>query len=99
MKNEVKFNSLAAAENYIKSLNIPDCEIDKVEKLPQINLPFYMVLKHADCDIIRINYTFEDERLNYKPVWIVQKRWYSAPISASECFGMLPQRYKTPDFI
>lgn len=89
------FKSLEEAINFIKNLNIPDCEIDSIEQYPHVFRPYDVRLKWADCDIIAVipNY---DNRFN--KIFEVQKRCYGGPISLTESLGMAPKRFKTPIF-
>ncbi len=95
MKTEKQFNTLAQAKAFVDGLNIPAEQIESVQDLSNINLPVYINLKWADCDIIRIEESYTPK---FKKVFNVQKRWYSAPALLSEVLGMQPKRYETPDF-
>lgn len=95
MKTQKQFSTLAQAKAYIDGLNIPADHIESVQDLSYICLPLYINLKWADCDIIRIEESYTSD---FKKVFSVQKRWYSAPALLSEVLGMQPKRYITPDF-
>lgn len=98
------FTTLSAAINFVNGLNIPESEIEKIEKLPHVFQPYDVKLKWADCDIIsiRANWVGTNKKRPddppYRQVFEVQKRYYSSPLSLSESLGMTPERYKTPLF-
>lgn len=89
------FTILHAAETFVNGLNIPQDEIENIQRLPQIFRPLEIRLKWADCDLIAISDTYNEK---FERVYRVEKRYYGGPISASEAFGMTPNRYKTPQF-
>jgi len=89
------FNTLSAAESFVNGLNIPESEIENIQKLPQIFRPLEIRLKWADCDLIVISDTYNDK---FKKVYQVEKRYYGGPCTAMEAFGMMPNRFKTPSF-
>lgn len=91
------FETLPQAISFINGLNIPECEIEFIEQLPQVFRPYDVRLKWADCDIIAVIPDYDPKR-NYKQIYRVEKRYFGGPISATEALGMMPNRYKTPNF-
>lgn len=87
------FTTLESAISFINGLNIPETEIEFIEKLPQVFRPYDVRLKWADCDIIAVIPTF-DKSLN--KIYEVQKRYFGGPISLTESLGLSPKRYVTP---
>lgn len=91
------FDSLQSAIEFINGLNLPADQIEKIEQFPHVFRPYDVRLKWADCDIISVIPDYDPSR-NYKQIYRVEKRYFSAPISLTEVLGMAEKRYKTPSF-